>query len=358
MTPVPDPNPLLAPDAPLEVLAARTLFEGPSVRRRGFPSIVRLPGGRLLLAFMAGTGPELRDDAAVMLSHSDDNGETWDEPFPLYASPGWNSVPMGGLAQIDGDHIQLMLGRIKQDMTLAGDEPITDWFMAAIDSRDGGRTWSDVGPEISLFPTWTEMYGASNPHRLSDGRLLWAVIGTVGRDVEWQSGVTFSDANGAGFTSPVLIGAAADRNFADTDLVRLPDGRFLAVMREMITRQSHQAWSSDEGRTWTPIRPTCFRGSNTKLFPLRSGAVLCAYRDEDPARRGVSLSLTEDGGENWRSAGQLYAAPADARHLPGSVCGYPDIVSLGGDEIAAVLHSYPGPDGRMSIQFLRLRDRS
>ena len=87
-----------------------------------------------------------------MVSHSDDNGETWAEPFPLYASPGWNSVPMGGLAQIDGDHVQLMLGRIKQDLTLPGDEPITDWFMAAIDSHDGGRTWSDVGPEISLFP--------------------------------------------------------------------------------------------------------------------------------------------------------------------------------------------------------------
>jgi len=251
-------------------------------------------------------------------------------------------------------------------------DPFNPWHLVASDtnyvrgdstcgsyfSLDGGRTWSDVGPEISLFPTWTEMYGASNPHRLSDGRLLWAVIGTVGRDVEWQSGVTFSDANGDGFTSPVLIGAAADRNFADTDLVRLRDGRFLAVMREMITRQSHQSWSSDEGRTWTPIRPTGFRGSNTKLFPLRSGAVLCAYRDEDPARRGVSLSLTEDGGETWRFAGQLYAAPADARHLPGSVCGYPDIVSLGSGEIAAVVHSYPGPDGRMSIQFLRLRDRS
>ena len=355
---MPDPSPNLAPDAPFELIDAQELFDGPSSRRRGFPSLVRLPQGRLLLAFMSGTAPEARDDAAVMLSFSDDDGTTWDEPFPLYASPGWNSLPMGGLAHIDGDHVKLMLGRVKQDLSLPGDEPITDWFMAAIDSRDGGRSWSDIGPEIDLFPCWTEMYGASNPHCLSDGRLMWAVIGTVGRDIQWQSAVTFSDPDGDTFSPPVLIGAAADRNFADTDLVRLPDGRFLAVMREMVTRATHMAHSADEGRTWTPVRPTGFLGSNIKLFRLRNGAVACAYRDEDPARRGVSLSVTSDGGETWHDAGQLYAAPADARHLPGSVCGYPDLISLGGDQVAAVLHTYPGPDGRLSIHLLRLRDRT
>ena len=153
-----------------------------------------------------------------------------------------------------------------------------------------------------------------------------------------------------------LIGAAPDRNFADLDLARLPDGRFLAVMREMVTRQSHQAWSADEGATWTPVQPTGFRGSNTKLFRLRNGSIACAYRDEDPDRRGVSLSVTDDGGEHWRFAGQLYAAGPDARHLPGSVCGYPDVVDLGDGRLAAVLHTYPDDAGRMDIQLLFLRD--
>ena len=139
---------------------------------------------------MMGTGPASANDAAVMLSHSDDDGATWDEPFPIFANPGWQSLPMGGLAQIDGDRLRLIVGRIKSDPTLPGDEPITDWFTGAIDSTDGGRTWSDLGPEIRLFPTWTEPYGASNPHRLADGRLLWAIIGTLGRDVGWQNGVS------------------------------------------------------------------------------------------------------------------------------------------------------------------------
>ena len=48
-------------------------------------------------------------------------------------------------------------------------------------SKDGGRTWTEPSAEIRLFPHWTELYGASNPHPLSDGRLLWAMMGTEGR---------------------------------------------------------------------------------------------------------------------------------------------------------------------------------
>ncbi len=355
---MPQPSPRLPPDAPLVVESARTLFGGPSIRRRGFPSLRRLPGGRLLLAFEAGTGPEPCNDAAVLISRSDDNGATWDEPFPVFANPGWQSLPMGGLAHLGGERLRLVVGRLKVDPTLPGDEPITEWFTGAIDTTDGGRTWSELSDEIRLFPCWTEPYGASNPHPLSDGRLLWATIGTVGRDVEWQSGVFWTDADGRNLSPVTLIAGAPDRNFGDTDLVRLPDGRFLAVIRDFDARRSHQAWSSDEGRTWTPVRETGFRGSNHKLFRLRSGMVVCAYRDEDPAYRGVSISVTDDGGESWRFAGQLYAAAADARHVPGSVCGYPDMVSLGEDRVAAILHTYPDDDGRVDLHYLVLRDRS
>ena len=157
---------------------------------------------------------------------------------------------------------------------------------------------------------------------------------------------------------PLLIIAQADGlDYSDIDVTRLDDGRFLAVIREHQTRQSVWSTSADEGATWSAIRPTAFKGSNIKLFRLRSGAVLCAYRDEDPAQRGVSLSLTRDGGESWSSLGQLYAEGPEAQHEPGSVCGYPDLVSLGEDEIGAVLHTYPTADG-IQLHWLRLRDRS
>src|SRR5690349_13960048 len=185
------------------------------------------------------------------------------------------------------------------------------------------------------------MYGASNPHPLGDGRYLFATMGTLGRDTGWHAGVTVLDGPGGQFSPPVIIAAAPDRDFSDTDLVRLADGRFLAVIREHLTKRSVFAHSADEGRTWTPIRPTGFLGANIKLLRLRSGAILCAYRDEDSPRRGVSVSVSDDGGEHWRFAGQLYAADAAVPHRPGVLCGYPDLLYIGERELVGVLHTYP-----------------
>jgi hypothetical protein len=265
---------------------------------------------------------------------------------------------MGGLARLSDDLIRLIVGRIKLDFALGGLEPISDWYVCALESRDGGRTWSDPGPEIRLFPCWTELYGTSNPHPLPDGRYLWACMGTLGRDTGWRAGVTFTGPRGDDFAPPTIIAAAPDRDFADLDVVRLADGRFFAVIREFVTKESVSSHSRDGGRTWSPIRPTGFKGANIKLHRLRSGALLCVYRDEDPARPGVSCSVSDDSGETWRFVGQLYVAGADTTDTPGSPCGYPDIVSVGDDRLLCVLHTYPDADGHVDLHLLRLVDRS
>jgi hypothetical protein len=355
---MPVPTPQLTPHGPLELVSAQTLFAGRPIGRRSAASVVRIESsGRLLMCFSEIAGPALRNQAALMTTTSDDNGTTWSEPLPVFAYPGWFCLAMGGLARVADDNIKLLLGRIFIDLSVGGTEPMTGWWTASSTTRDGGDSWSEPSPEIRLFPHWTELYGASNPHRLSDGRLLWAVMGTLGRDVGWHAGVSLSDAEGDHLEAPTIIAQEDDRDYSDIDVVRLDDGRFLAVIREHQTRQSVWSTSADEGRTWTPIRPTPFKGSNIKLHPLRSGAIVCAYRDEDPNLRGVSISVTDDGGERWSSLGRLYAAGPEAMHEPGSVCGYPDIVDLGGGELGAVLHSYPTADG-IQLHWLRLRDRS
>ena len=352
-----EPNPQLLPDAPIEVLEARTLFRSPSIRRRGAASLRRLANGRLLMAFLLGTGPDHVNDGAVMLTHSDDDGATWDEPFPVYAVPGWDSLPLGGIAHVRDDLLHLVVGRVKFDASLGGDEPFAGWFAGATTSRDGGRSWSDVTDEIQLYPMWTEFYGTSNPFRRSDGRLIWSVIGTKGRDLEWMSGVSTTGPEDLAFTPPVIVAADPARNFADTDLIRVGGDRFIAVIREMVEKDGWIAFSDDEARTWHGLRKVGFRAANIKLFKLADGTLLCAYRDEDPARHGVSVSTSRNGGQTWQFGGQLYS-DATARHIPGGLCGYPDMVSLGNGEIAAVLHTYAGTDGRADLQFFRLRDRT
>lgn len=353
-----DPTPNLAPDGPLELVAARTLFADAPLGRRSAASVVRIESsGRLVMCYSHVVGTALHNQAALVVSTSDDDGESWSEPLALYATPGWFSLAMGGLARIADDNVKVLLGRIRIDLSLGGTEPMTGWYVASATTADGGETWSEPSPEIRLFPEWTELYGASNPHPLGDGRLLWAVMGTLGRDVGWHAGVSVSDPAGEAFEPPTIIARADDRDYSDIDVARLDDGRFLAVIREHRTRQSVWSVSADEGRTWSPILPAPFLGSNIKLFRMRSGAIACAYRDEDPGQRGVSLSFTADGGASWTFGGQLYAAGADALHQPGSVCGYPDVVTLGNGDLGVVLHAYPTAEGTQ-LHWLRLRDRS
>ena len=358
------PTPRLDPSGPLEIVDARVMFRPRPVRRHMVPSLLTLADGRLLLAFTEGSTPENANDGAIMLSESADGGGTWSPPRAVVATPGWFSLVFGGLVALPDGRLRLGYGQIQVDRSLPGTEPMTGWWGGATLSRDGGETWDAPGPEIRLFPTWTEFFGGSSPHLLSDGRLLWSVSGTLERDRQWQAGVTFSGPEADSFHPVTLVAAAPDRDYSDIDVVRLRDGRFLAIVREHLTLQSVQAWSADEGRSWTSPRPTPFRGSNVRLWALRSGAIICAYRDEDPARRGVSVSLTEDGGETWLDIGQIYAADEHAAHVPGSVCGYPTFAALphapgahAGDLIAAALHTYPTEVGS-DLHLLVLRDRS
>ena len=351
------PNPALARDAPVAVVEARALFASAAPRRRMCGGLARLSSGRLLLTFALGAMPR-GNDGAIMRSFSDDGGVTWDEPLPLYADPGWDCYPMAGPRRLGGDHLRIFVGRLRFVPALGGLQPFADWRTSYMDSHDDGQTWTRARPRLRLFPRWTEVYGASNPHPLRDGRLLWAASGTLGRDRDWQFGVSFTDAEGNGFTPPVVVAASPERGYCEGDVIRLNDGRFLAVIREQITQRSVCAFSSDEGQTWTPLRPTGFKGSNIKLHRLRSGALLCAYRDEDPTRRGVGCSVSKDGGLSWRWIGHLYAAAPEAPRELGHLCGYPDLVSTGDGEIVAMLHTYPDADGEITLHCVRLRDRS
>lgn len=349
------PNPRLLDDAPLAVCDASALFSSGKPQRCMAGGLVRLASGRILLTFAHGSMPR-RNDGVIMMSVSDDGGVNWAEPSPLFADAGWDCYPMAGPGSLAGDHLRLFVGRVQFEPELGGKQPFAAWRANYLDSFDDGCTWAEPGQDVALYPCWTEVYGASNPHRLTDGRFMWGASGTLGRDVDWQFGVSFTDGEGGDFTPPVIIAAGPDRGYPEGDLVRLDDGRFLAVVREQLGPSTVFAHSADEGRTWTALRPCGFKGANIKLHRLRSGAILCAYRDEDPEHRGVSCSVSADGGETWRPIGQLYAAPPAARHVPGHLCGYPDFVATGESELVAVLNTYEDGDGEIMLHVFRLQD--
>jgi hypothetical protein len=314
----------------------------------------RNEAGRLILTFIHAPMPR-RDQSCVMISYSDDNGETWTEPLGLYARPGWDVYPMSAARPLGPNHHRLVLGRLKFAPALGGIQPFADWRTTTIDSFDGGLTWTEESGDLKLFPWCTEVYGASNPHQLSDGRLMWGLSGTQGQDSDWRFGVSFTDADGNGYTEPVVIAAGEGLGFPEGDIIPLTDGRFMAVIREQVHHHTVVAYSSDEGQTWTEPVPTGFLGSNIKLHRLPTGEILCAYRDEDVNQRGVSMSVTADDGETWRFVGQLYDAPPEAKHVPGHLCGYPDFIEIGERDFLGVLQTYEDEEHELSLHLFHLR---
>lgn len=352
-----DPRPLLLDSSPLEITHAKTLFaEGARVRRH-FGGLQVHPSGRILLTFMHGTMPR-RNDGVLMLTVSDDRGASWSDPRPLLAVPGWDCFATGGACLLPDGRLRLYMGQYQFLPELGGTQPFgAEWFTTSIDSFDGGDTWSAPSADIKIFPGWNEFYGGSNPIPLPDGRLMWTVSGTQDRDEDWRVGVTFSDHSGQNYSEPVVVAAAPDKGFGDGDIIRLHDGRLFCVVREHLHGGTFASFSEDDGQTWSALVPPGFEGAGFKLNRLESGLISCIYRDEDPARRGVSLSISADEGASWMWVGRLYAAPEDAPHVPGYFGGCPDMEPLGNGEYAATLHSYEDVDGEMCLQFLRLRER-
>ena len=352
-----EPNPNINNSSGLEVLSAKRLFgDSNGFHQNKIPSLTKLENGKLLLSYVINNN-EKSLESSVVLSKSDDNGGNWSNPEVLYEQPGWSCLNMGGLVRFNDQFIRLILGKIKIDFSLGGDEPFSECITGYIDSHDGGESWSKEITEIKLFPAWTELYGQSNPHLLRDGRYLMSTMGTIGRDVQWHAGVSFCDPkNNYSFTPPIIIANHPERHYSDIDVVKLEDNRLLAVIREHNLLKTVYSHSEDEGQTWSPISYTGFCGSNIKLKRLNSGGIACLYRDEDPNNRGVSLSISKDGGGSWIYHGQLYSAPKDAKHLPYYKSGYPDLIYLNKTDMLGVLHTYPDEKYCMEIHQFLIRD--
>lgn len=80
---------------------------------------------------------------------------------------------------------------------------------------------------------------------------------------------------------------------------QLPDGRLHALYRDNGgSSRLYQAFSSDNGRTWTRPRITNFPNATSKCYPMRlaSGAwILISNANPKWGRREMYLSLSEDG---------------------------------------------------------------
>ena len=166
----------------------------------------------------------------------------------------------------------------------------------------------------------------NKPVLLADGTLL---CGASSEDAGWRLHMEWSKPP---FTEWHRTGAlnTADQWGAIQPTVLIWDGgRIQSLVR---TRQKVIAehWSTDQGRTWTPLTKTSLPNPNSGIdaVRLRDGRALLVYNPLAENRSVIGLAITSDG-KSWKHVTDLESTQepgkADLAHNPGEL-SYPAVV--------------------------------
>ena len=215
---------------------------------------------------------------------SEDGGETWGETVRVPVNS-----PHGPILRRDGSLLYLGKEMYVRETLSEKDE------IAAMESRDGGKTWSELGrvplPQVEGID-WTHLH---EPH-------------------------------------------AAE----------LPDGKLIGVIRGHHPQPSmiYQTESTDGGRTWSVPAAMPLDGLPPHIIRHSSGALIVTYghRDEPFGERAI---VSYDDGKTWPD---LYILRDDAPDLD---LGYPATVELGDHSLLTVYYQRIPGDGFPCIQYTK-----
>lgn len=200
-------------------------------------------------------------------------------------------------------------------------------------SYDDGETYEYR--KIKGVPRLARTYGSfRRVMELQDGTLLAACTGRRKRNDPEFSYLLRSTDRGETWAFHVLAEDGSRRlQFNETALLKLPNGRVLAMMRchragEGVGNYLYQSFSDDRGITWTPFERTPIWGYPAQLILLRNNSVLCTYAHRRHPY-GVRACLSYDFGETWDYENEKILRDDS---LPGLVW-YPTSIQLDDDTI-------------------------
>ncbi len=321
--------------------AAPLVNEGPPYRiiSRGgaagtyqaFPDACRLANGDILAVFYAGyTHVSLPNKAfpkggRICMVRSSDEGRTWTEPKILFDDAMDNRDPH--IAQMSDGTLLCTF------FSLTPNPETGRWnFHSArmVRSSDGGKTW-----ETEARALCPDDWVCSAPVReLPDGTYILGLYSAA----HHYGGVIRSTDRGKSWSAPIPIGKGSGVWLdAETDVIRLKDGRLFAALRSSRVNM-HCATSSDEGLTWSKVKDIGFKGHAPHLYRLSTGEIVLTHRV--PA---TAMHVSRDECRTW-------SGPYRVDTVGGA---YPSTVELK-DGTLLVVYYEEGVGSAIRIQRFRL----
>ena len=309
-------------------------------------TFVELDGGRILHA------------ANTTFTTSDDGGITWSDEF---SKQDKNGDPVGGsgtgLCRLSGKGIGLIGMWRNPDLAKARTETYSLFWR----SEDQGETWE---PPTRITPPGIVGHAYQDVLlRTSSGRLILPVYlsmgqgtgpndekpPTVGRliNAQWVSTsahffdphfsavyVMYSDDEGRTWQRnsdgelTILMDWNATFSYVNEPVAtEVSPGKLLMFMRTGLGRM-YQAWSYNDGETWTRPQPTSLAASTTpcQLRTLPNGHLLVVWNQEGPdeIRRGynrqrISSAISRNGGSVWEHFQNIESLHEGTRLEPGPI---------------------------------------
>ena len=223
-------------------------------------------------------------------------------------------------------------------------------------SNDYGDTWGkmvkvhDTIAEVETDCGTQRFWGLwlhsneSTLHRLSDGRLMGLFVGrsdlmcynpsTTYESPSDTPMAGFSTDNGITWTFRTIAHPADGIGFSESDSVRLPSGRVVAIYGNNAgSPWFFETHSDNEGQTLSPMRQLNFRGDSPSMIRLASGALLAAIRSRpENGTLGIGLVASANEGQSWELLGNLH----DQTNWD---MGYPDLIKLANGQILCVYYT-------------------
>ena len=249
----------------------------------------RAGNGDIIVVFYAGSGndvdhPKWPEGGWICMVRSSDEGHTWTQPEVIYHDAQDNRDPH--VARLsDGTLVCSFFSLYKEgDTTKSPGAQI-------VRSHDDGKTWEKKAQDVCPD------YGCSAPVReLADGTCILGVYHEKWPEA-WGGVIRSTDMTKT-WSSPVPIGKGAGIYLdAETDVIRLKDGRLYAALRSSVANM-HYATSADGGLSWTAVKDIGFLAHCPHLNRLSTGEILLSVRRPDVLN--TSLYVSRDECSTWQ----------------------------------------------------------
>jgi len=251
----------------------------------------------------------------AMICKSTDDGVTWSKPKTLLDTPYDDRSP--AITELsDGVLVCSLFTAASERMDSVEVDPSKGPRSAVVRSFDGGETW-ETEPH-RMPPVFLQEATDGPPLEMPDKSVLLTGYGKDKELSRWVIGVFRSTDRGT--TWELISKVVTDHDQYESSLVRLKDGRLVMITRP----EGALAWSSDNGRTWTPPVTFGFRMFAPTLLVLNDGTLLCHFGSYAKGHSGLRAIFSTDGGQTWVAPAKDYGFLIDRTYGYSRSCLMPD----------------------------------